>query len=660
MTPHRHRRQRPLHRFRYGFAHWRKHARHEQHNHRVRQPTEAAQDSTSVSTDRTTYERVQLGRRQKAFRVGGIVVGFILIVLLLATGLAFLTYRHVRSPLESVQNTLTEIAHDTNALNSASGRKETEVRLVDASREITSAKNQIDGSVGLKVLGVVPVLHTQKVGLDQLVADLQTTTVSALSLLRSVDTLAAESHGTDISLPGLEKLGTLFASTHTQMKLADRGAGGLWGPLGRYRNKFDREDVRAVHLLSQGEDATRFAREFLGGDGPRDYLVIGENNAEMRDEGITLSYSLMHTRKGEITETPGGSVDGIEPDSPTPGVSVPAGTEAVFGDLDPTELWQSTNATADFSFSARDMQYMLAYTTGTDVDGVVGVDVVALQALLKLTGPVTVPGIPEAITAQNAANVLLNQLYAGLLPDSDQGPRREEIAEVASAVFHQLGVAKVDVVALARTLATETAERHLQVWDDQPKYERTISELGASGNIDTDDPTRTFHVAVENATATKLDYYVDVAVSDTVSVAPDGSATVITSVKLTNNAPAGQPASYQLGPDGPNTSIPGEYIGRVFLWSPRGSKVSGSVKESGLLLANEVDLTVLPGQSATTQFETTIPHAIQDNKLNLVFVPQPRLAPETIRVHVVASGTQATAATPLRKTTTLTWEFERS
>ena len=34
---------------------------------------------------------------------------------------------------------------------------------------------------------------------------------------------------------------------------------------------------------------------------------------------------------------------------------------------------------------------------------------------------------------------------------------------------------KVDVVALARTLATEVAERHLQLWDENPHYERAIS-----------------------------------------------------------------------------------------------------------------------------------------------------------------------------------------
>ena len=34
---------------------------------------------------------------------------------------------------------------------------------------------------------------------------------------------------------------------------------------------------------------------FLGADGPRTYLIAGENNAEMRDQGAVLSLALMQT-----------------------------------------------------------------------------------------------------------------------------------------------------------------------------------------------------------------------------------------------------------------------------------------------------------------------------------------------------------------------------
>lgn len=588
------------------------------------------------------------------------LLAFVLVALfVVALVLTYRTYEQVRGPLFAAQNTLTVLAHNPDSLDTAAGRADDEFHLIAALRDVDAAKAQIDGSTGLKLLGLIPGLHAQRVGLDQLVADLRSTTLTAGALLRSVNALGADSHGTDISIPDITHLGAVLRTAHAQLVADDRSTSGLWGPIGADRQKFDDEDQRAAHLLAQGEELTRYAAPFLGANGPRTYLVTGENNAEMRDQGMTLSYSLMTTQGGLITDTIGGTVDNMELSSPAPGVTIPAGTQAIFGELFPTETWQSTNATADFPFSGRDMQSMFAASAGQHVDGVIGIDVVALEGLLTLTGPVSVLGIPEPVTAANAPYVLLDQLYAGLPPGSSQGPRREELAAVTAATVHQLQVGQVDVVALARVLATEISGRHLQVWDEDPAFERTLMDVGASGAIDTVDPARTFHVAVENATATKLDYFMGVSVSDHVHLSSNGSAVVNTSVTVTNHAPAGQPPSLQLGPDGVNSHVAGEYVGRVLVWGPRGSIQRGSVRESGLVL-NEEDLEVLPGRSATAQFETTIPHALRHGKLQMVFVPQPRLSPETLTVHLESPGlphSEATVHAVLDKSATFAWKI---
>jgi hypothetical protein len=585
------------------------------------------------------------------------VVPVVIVLLALAALSAYHSLSRARALLDQAHTTIAASVEDENSFLSGGARKTASADLTQVSDEVTQADQDLRSSFGLSVFGLLPVLHSQRQGLLNLVDDLQSSAKTGGTLLHQLDALASASDGDNVSIPQLLRLQKTVASAHSQFASYNRPATGLWGSLGTAQREFDHEDTKLTNLLDDGDRAIAYALPFLGADGPRNYLVVGENNAEMRDQGATLSYSVLNTSNGAITETPGGSVEDIEPSAPVAGISIPAGTEKAFGGLDPTNTWQSTNATADFAFSGKDMQYMFADTAGTDVDGVIGIDVVALQALLQLTGPVTVPGIPEPITAQNATNVLLNQLYADLPPNSSQGPRHEEISAVASQVFHQLGTEKVDVIALARTLATEVGGRHLLLWDEVPQYQQTIRNLGASGEIDTDDPTRTFHIAVENATATKLDYFVNVAVSDAVTITPNGSATIKTAVKLTNHAPAGQPASYQLGPDGVNSDVPGEYVGRVLLWAPRGSEQKGSVAESGLRLAPEVDLPVLPGQSATATFETTIPNAIRDNELKLVFQPQPRLAPESLSVRIVASGTQTATHASLTKATTLSWSF---
>jgi hypothetical protein len=586
-----------------------------------------------------------------------------LVVVLLGVGalLSLHTYNQVKGPLHDAQNTLTALAHNPSALNTAAGRHATELELAKASQEVTSAQNVIDSSAGLKILGVFPGLHTQRAGLDQLVADLNATTHAAAQLLVSVNTLAAESHGTTVSLADLRSLGSTLGVVRAELASEIRSVSGLWGPLGADRQKFDREDRRAVRLLGQGVDLTRYALPFLGSDGPRTYLVVGENNAEMRDQGSPLSYALMRTSGGTISVSGGSTIHDVALTSPAAGVTVPSATEAVFGGLNPTESWQNTNATADFPFSGADMQSMFAQATGTHVDGVIGLDVPALQGLLGLSGPVDVAGIAEPVTAQNAAHVLLDQLYADLPPNSTQGPRREELAAVAAKTVQELQSGKVDLVALARVLSTALGGRHIQVWDEVPSYEKTLNELHASGAIDTVTPDRAFHLAVENATASKLDYFVTVSLSAKVYVLKGGAAVIQTAVTVKNSAPGGLPPSYQLGPDGANAKVEGQYVGRVFLWGPRGSTQPGARLESGLSLNPEQDVSLLPGQSQTVAFQTTIPQVLRDGQLTLDYVPQPRLAPISLAVHVFGPGLHLHSK-PLRvgqlsHTMALNWSF---
>ena len=230
---------------------------------------------------------------------------------------------------------------------------------------------------------------------------------------------------------------------------------------------------------------------------------------------------------------------------------------------------------------------------------------------------------------------------------------------MTSATVHQLQVGQVDVVALAAVLATEISGRHLQVWDEDPAFERTLTDVGASGAIDTVDPSRTFHIAVENATATKLDYFIGVSMSDHVHLSANGSAVVNTSVTLTNHAPAGQPPSLQLGPDGVNSHVAGEYVGRVLVWGPRGSIQNGSVKECG------------PGAQRRGSPGTARPvghGAVRDDdppcraKREAAdgVRPQPRLSPEALTVHVAYPGlprSEATVHAVLNHSATLAWNI---
>jgi hypothetical protein len=256
----------------------------------------------------------------------------------------------------------------------------------------------------------------------------------------------------------------------------------------------------------------------------------------------------------------------------------------------------------------------------------------------------------------------LHQQYTQYPAAGDQAERHDNISAVAQAVVEQMQSEHVDLAAFAEALANDVAGRHLLVWDESPRFERTVRALGASGEVDGDQADRTFHVAVENSTATKLDYYVQVSIAAHVRIGNDGDATVSTAVTVKNDTPTGLAPNYQIGPDGINSHTPGQYVARVLLWSPRGSNVQGGVSDSGLELSQN-QVSVLPQQSQTILFTSVIHHAVQNDEFALRYVPQPRLDPASLDVELSAPGWTVGGADreqrPLVNTTGFTWTLHR-
>jgi hypothetical protein len=569
--------------------------------------------------------------------------------------------------VSSAQASLTQARTDVDTLVGVRTQLLSHHGRLEAARELASVKtlsqqasHELHSSLGLDVLGFLPYLHTQRAGAIALADDVAQTAQNGTALLNAVDALVSHSHGTSVSLHDLTVLHDRLDGAVTTQQSMNRPSGGLLPPLAAGRQKFDRMDKKVTSLLNQGRQLVDYALPFLGVNGPRTYLLAMENNAEMRDQGAVLSYAVMTADNGTYSVDDAHPIGTIALSHPA-AVPLAPGTQSVFSGYDPTFLWQSTNATADFGWSGADMQTMFEQATGVKVDGVIGVDVLMLQRLLRITGPVGVPGLPIAVSAQNVVPLLLHDLYIGEQPGADT-TRNDELSAVFKATVDRMKAGDVDLAQLAETLAKGVATRDLVAWDSVPSYETTVTKFHGSGAIDAVDPTRTFHVAVENGTATKLDYYVHVSVSMNVLVTAGNNAVVNTTVTISNRAPRGQRPSYQLGPDGVSSTVPGQYIGHVYLWSPRGSQVEGAIPESGLMLL-EHDVSVLPQEQATVQYQTVIPHAVRSGQLQLEFMPQPRLFPERLTVGLSAPSwlvdTKATITTTLAKQQKLSWGVVR-
>lgn len=560
-----------------------------------------------------------------------VVSKFVILVSLLLGAQAFLALVDVQLAMDQAKSTITTALDTRQQMTSASGRAHAQADINVVEQDTSAAYTTLHSSFALNVLGSLPLLHRQREGLSQLVRDVGQTAAIGNGLLHQVNGLSGTTQGLTIPIPRLKSLQASVSSAHDQLLTFDRPSNGLWGPLRSARASFDAKDSKLIALLETGSNVLSYALPLVGGDGPRQYLIAGENDAEMRDQGEVLSVALMHSVNGSF------SLDNTGPsDAPLPqpvAVPLPSGTQAIFGSLQPTQLWQSVNATADFPLSGQIMQAMYQQMTGIHVNGVVALDVPTLVSLLRLYGPVSVPGIAQPVTAANASDILLHQLYAQF-SYGNQAPRHDDVSAVANAVVHKMKTEHVDLAALAVALAKDVAGRHLLAWDENPSYEALIVDSGGSGAIDTKDSDRTFHLSVQSATAAKLDYYVTTRIRMVVAITKQNDAVVTTYATISNHAPAGQGPSYQLGPDYINSFTPGQYVARIYLWSPKGSHTASGISESGLVL-NQTATSVLPQQQQTVNFTTLIPNAVRNGHLSLQLVPQPSLVPAQVSVQIV-------------------------
>jgi Protein of unknown function (DUF4012) len=580
-----------------------------------------------------------------------------------------------RSNLTAAKATLDKIVDNPSVLNSASGRANSTQQLGYAIDDVAIARQTILGSLPLKLARFIPIASDQRSGLLRLVDDSNTALTTGDNLIAQANQLVTQGKvsGAQVPLASLATFGTDVQSAGTTIAALDRSGRGLLGPLHRARSQFNTLAQNTGARLLNDADALSVGRTLLGAGGVRHYFMALENNAEMRDQGSVLSYALLTVDKGHIEVTqhgpiltpiqvPGeGASNGLLLKSPAP-VAIPAGTSSVFGFIRPTETWQSVNATADFDFSAEAMQAMYHQATGQSVDGVIALDVPALASLLSVVGPVTVPGINEQITAQNAGTVVLHDLYSSF-SDNQQIVRKELLSEVVTEVVNRLSAGSFDPLPLAQQLADAAAGGHMKIWSDVSNEEATLERIGLGGGPATTLADRTFHLAIENRDATKVDYYVKTAMEQQVMVTKSGTAIIRSTIVIHNGSPVGAAPSYQLGPDGFGTTQPGEYYAWVLLWGPAGSDQPLSVPESGLLLTQDVIPHIFAGQTAEITFETVIQHAVRDGHLQLRYVPQPRLTPPALSVTVSAPGWnlsgRSTVAESWTKTVTLTWALHR-
>ena len=618
----RHRRNRPFHLLRHGKDHFLQHRRGERHRHsQVKSPPVG---EVNVGSWR---EAPPLQRQRELRKQISIGVSLALTVVALYAGIGGVwTLLQTRSQLDSAKKTASTVMHNHHQLEDSNGRVEIADALANARAAVMSAENQLSNSLPLGLLQWIPFVGRQISGLTTSVDDLNVVTQQGQLILSAITTAARTSHGTHMDIASLAALAQQFDSSRSVLSGLIRSDSGMFGPSKSARDIINADITKLKNILANSSHAIKFAIGFMGGH--HSYFVACMNNAEMRDQGMVLSWALMTVNNGDFAITNAQPISTIALSKPAATIT-DAGLRQVFNNLNPTQSWTSVNAIADFPTSAKWMEAMFAQARNVHVDGVVGVDVATLQALLKSTGTVHVAGINGQISSSNVASLLLHDLYIST-PAGSQGLRHDQGAEVARASIQHLQSKNTDIVRFVLNLATVSHGRHLLFYANDPQVEASIAGFGASGSM-TEGGKNVVHIAVQSAVKAKLDWYLHTSLRYDIRLGANHVAYMTTTVTIANSAPAGAAPSYALGPDNLNTHVAGEYVARVYSWMPPGSISPGSVVAQGLSLSYAVSR-IPPQSTRTVVFNSILKNADPQGRFALTFLPQSQIYPAPVTV----------------------------
>ena len=442
-------------------------------------------------------------------------------------------------------------------------------QMATASKSFSSAHDEMDSPL-LAPLRILPVIGRQVRSVSALTQAAATVASDAGTAFRELSDEAANKAATpEQRLASARRTQRVLTRLQSRMRALDLGPDqALVAPVARARNRFAEEYDRTLATLDRAVTSVTGVNRFL--TGPTRYLVLAANNAEMRaGSGMYLQVGELTVANGRFTL--GGFIPSPDLLLPQPGASVDPDIANLWGWLLPNQEWRNLNLSPRFDQSARMAAEMWAASGRGSVDGVIAIDVIGLQRLLGIVGPVDVADANGAVTTVTSDNIRQNLLldqYLGYGATTDQrrtDERRERLGRVGTAVFESFNQRTFSAYRLLQTLQESGAGRNLLVWSNDPVEQAGWEALGASGIL----PSDAMLLSVLNRGGNKLDQFLGVDAAIT-SVTNGGVRRISVTVTMANRTPSGLP-TYVAGPFPNTAATAGEYIGILALTVPKGS-----------------------------------------------------------------------------------------
>lgn len=300
-----------------------------------------------------------------------------------------------------------------------------------------------------------------------------------------------------------------------------------------YRGAITDAQAEVPRLTAAVRKATAVADvlgDLMGREEPMRYLMIFQNNAELRPTGGFMgSFALVDVDKGKVRnmEIPGGGTYDLK-GSLTERLSSPQPLHLI----NPRWQFQDANWYPDFPTSAKQITWFYDKSGGPTVDGVIAVTATFMEKLLAITGPIEMPEYDKVITSQNF--FYETQRAVEIEYDKAENRPKQFIADLAPRVLERvMNADRERFLELAGTLDESLARKEIQFWTKDEDLESRIAALGWAGEVKSTDGDYLYLVHT-NIAGQKTDLVMKDEVHHAAKVLPDGSGIVTLTISRTH------------------------------------------------------------------------------------------------------------------------------
>ena len=433
----------------------------------------------------------------------------------------------LRGGATELQASLTQLGTTPGNWTPAGVKAATATRASAQSR-LDRANRRLQSDPLLKVLGHLPYARDQVRAVWDLSSAVEEAGVSEGDLLTVAGLYTSRPQGS--ADPGatlitlLKRASPSLADADGRLTLANQRLGQdsklqLAAPI---RTEIDRAIARITPALITAHDGSQAAQllpGLLGAVGPKTYLVLLANPSELRPSGGfagevgTATFSGGRLTKLELQNE---FVVSQQYREKFP----PQGQEGNFLLFQNNQLeigdagWDP-----DFPTSAHLQERMYTSATGQKLDGTISIDPYVISSLLKITGPVSVPGYGSFDTNNFflRTNVIANV-------DTSPSGGKNALQPIAIAIIAKVFASpSSNWVAIGTAFLDAADQRHLQVSVDNPTPEAILHGQNIDGSIVTTPLTEDYLLIAEaNVSATKADNYIQRSVQVKVEIYPSG------------------------------------------------------------------------------------------------------------------------------------------